>query len=637
MDKNKVFAYDFWDTVVHRNCHPEQIIFEWSKNISRYLGFDNSPSVIYELRKKTENELKKEKEEPTYEEILKIIYKKLEITKKTWEEFYTFCVDEEFQIELMHICLDELCVNEIEKRNRDKEIVILISDFYLGKDFIKRILEQFKIINYFKYIFVSSDVNKRKSTGNLYRHVISTLKITPDLLYMQGDNYSSDVIIPRKLEINSNYRKYENRFEIINTKKMKKNVKKILFSDIRRNALSGYAGEVLYFISLLYKELYKRGVKKVLFCSREGQLLKKLFDMYQMKIWGDEKIKTEYFYVSRRATILPSLEKFENEDFSIIFRQFKKIKLSDFLNSIGFYEKEICKISNECDVSLDDYISIDKCNEPYKKLSSCSSFLKLYNEKRLNQRTLFYRYLKQIGYSLCDEKITIVDIGWKGTIQDCIQRSLPSGCIVEGYYLGLRTKEFGCINRNLKHGILFYDYPDKCKNYDVLEYNYMFYERIFVANHGPVIGYEMKNNLVVPIIKNDNDELLLFNFMIKFQEKLLNAFDKLLNLFVSSRWEAYELYGLMIQNLLWRQCVYFPKIWKIEKTAREISKENFGDISKNQRVKKEILGKEQFKKKKFLFVDYTFRILERYKLKFLYPIAELYCRFIYFIKKIGLE
>ena len=62
---------------------------------------------------------------------------------------------------------------------------------------------------------------------------------------------------------------------------------------------------------------------KVLFCSREGQLLKELFDLYQSTFYIRIRFK-HIFYVSRRSTLIPSLTNPDVEDFDIIFRQLKK-------------------------------------------------------------------------------------------------------------------------------------------------------------------------------------------------------------------------------------------------------------------------------------------------------------------------
>ena len=49
----------FFDTIVHRDCNPEIILFKWAKEVSCYLRFSISPSVIYQIRKKIETEKKK--------------------------------------------------------------------------------------------------------------------------------------------------------------------------------------------------------------------------------------------------------------------------------------------------------------------------------------------------------------------------------------------------------------------------------------------------------------------------------------------------------------------------------------------------------------------------------------------------
>ena len=38
-------AFDFFDTTIHRNCHPEVILFEWSTKISIYFSFKISANV----------------------------------------------------------------------------------------------------------------------------------------------------------------------------------------------------------------------------------------------------------------------------------------------------------------------------------------------------------------------------------------------------------------------------------------------------------------------------------------------------------------------------------------------------------------------------------------------------------------
>ena len=50
--KTNIVAFDFFDTIVHRDCNPEIILFKWAKEVSCYLRFSISPSVIYQIRLK---------------------------------------------------------------------------------------------------------------------------------------------------------------------------------------------------------------------------------------------------------------------------------------------------------------------------------------------------------------------------------------------------------------------------------------------------------------------------------------------------------------------------------------------------------------------------------------------------------
>ena len=49
-----VIAYDFFDTIVHRDCHPEIILFNWAKFVSESISYSVYPSKLYELRKTIE-------------------------------------------------------------------------------------------------------------------------------------------------------------------------------------------------------------------------------------------------------------------------------------------------------------------------------------------------------------------------------------------------------------------------------------------------------------------------------------------------------------------------------------------------------------------------------------------------------
>lgn len=637
---NRVYAFDFFDTIVHRDCHPEVILYEWAKKCSRWLNYRVSSSELYFIRKKIEVEEKKNKnvEELSYESLIKKIYSKIEDKIDVeFGEFFSFISSTEISIELRHVYQNTERIDEIKQLVENGNRVIIISDFYAGKAYISDILRFIGIHNLISNIYVSSDLNKRKSSGTLYEYVLKQLEISSDKLIMCGDNPVSDISIPKRMGISSVLRAYQNPHKCYDKDELKRLYRKELFSKPDESPLSGYAGELIYFISELYKELVKGKNKQVFFCSREGQLMKTIFDLYQNLVFGDTYINSHYFFVSRRALLLPSLRSLEVEKFERIFRQFKQLKVSDFFSSIGIKMDEAEQLYENLPINPFDFITSSDNDLIMKKVRSSEMFKKIYDRNREYQKKCFLSYVTDCGINLDNDVIILADIGWKGTIQDCIVDILPSTCKVVGYYLGLRTSEFKTDNLNNKYGILFSEHPTKCKNYKLLERGYMFYERIFAADHGPVLGYlEDSEGIIQPIINEDEIELKLYKYIEQYQSKLIKTMETLIKAYILAPWDPYELYKCMITNCLWRQCVFFPKIWKVEKIARTLSRENFGDISKNEKKVKEQLGYEQFKKMDLFFADYSFRILEKFHMTSLFPLAEIYCRFVYILLKLKL-
>lgn len=630
-------AFDFFDTLVKRDCEPEQTLYEWSKNMARKLCFAFSPSRLYDVRKSAERNAKQDgKEELSYKELIHKTYDALGIFSIPEEDFYCLSKKIEVDVELSHISGVDENLNQISALAKDHKI-ILISDFYADSDLFERILTKLNVRKYFTKLYISSELDARKSTGHLYEYVLKDLHIEPKDLLMVGDNEQSDYKVPMKLGIHTHkYNPVEGSYCISSAQDIRKLYLKI-FREYKTNALGGYVPEIMYFISKLHEELTKREVHLALFCSREGQLLKYFFDEYQKCFYSKDKIQTEYFCVSRKSTFLPSLHSFSEEKFNNLFRQFTRLKLEDFLSSIGFEKEEIACILSEIGLEKKQMISNDLDDPIRKKLEGNKYFISLYNQKRVQQKKNFISYIESFGIDLHKDIINLVDIGWKGTIQDNITSILPEYAKVQGFYFGLRLNEYSSDNKNLKTGIMFTDYPVKSKNFDLLNRDFMFWERIFVADHGPVVGYRRTENGVEPVKDNSESQLNIYYYMKPFQEGMKKAFDDILAEYSGSKYLPYELYSLMIEFALRKKCMYFPRIWHIEKTARATSQENFGDISKNNVHRKESFGIEQKNKKDFLFVDYAYRLLDRCHLKILYPLATLYCHLVYLIKRNSVE
>ncbi|WP_044927773.1 hypothetical protein [Butyrivibrio sp. AD3002] len=300
-----------------------------------------------------------------------------------------------------------------------------------------------------------------------------------------------------------------------------------LYVKYKNDGFSSLAFTLHFFIEKLYKRLVDNCIQDVFFLSREGQFLKELFEEYQNRNNVTSKVNSHYLIVSRRSTTMPALKKLEEEDFDIILRQYFNISLYDFLSSIGFEESEIREIGKDIDFDIYTRLEDFKHQYIYRKLRKSNLFRKLYEEKRKEQKSNFTKYLDSFGVDYSNG-LCIVDVGWKGTIQDNIFEFLGEEIKVTGFYLGINGH--GIIDPlNYKKGILFYtDWNKFTPYFFVFSDSTAIYEVMLGASHGSAHSYEDDNGKAVPVTKEQEKELELYHSIIKpEQEKMMVLFKKI--------------------------------------------------------------------------------------------------------------
>ena len=627
--KTKIVAFDFFDTVVHRNCHPEQTLYQWAKEMALELNFDVSPAILYKVRKSVENDKELGTEEMCYLDLLSGIYDKIkdkiEIISK--EEFIHRAKILELKIELQHIYLDSEIKEVLKRLKSDSKQIILVSDFYTDKELIETVLKKFEIFDYFSSIYISSEKACRKSTGNLYKLILKELGLNPIEITMIGDNYKSDYEVPRSLGLNAIYRQYIDKNITVTEKELVRLYNQILFSNSKKAPFNIFLADIVFFISKLHKKMIQDDVQIALFCSREGQLLKRLFDIYQDTFLGEnQKICTEYFYVSRRSTLYSSFTSLENEEFEMIFRQYKKITLQNFLLNLNFANNEITLICQDLKEKPTYVLTVD--DHLLEKLKKHPQFITKFNKEKKDSQ-LLRDYIERLTKN--QNEVYLVDVGWKGTIQDSIKKALPDKRIV-GYYLGLMLNVYSVENKTDKTGLLFSDYPNKSEFYDIVSRNFEFYEDIFVADHGPVLKYK-KDSEIITILEDDKKHVSIYQAVKDYQEELVFGFSEILEAYKKMKFLPFEQKNLWLMMSLKKECIYIPKLQSFSESLKEKVVENFGEIVTLKTTKKSLktLLRE---KSDLLWVDFVYRLFGGVNFLF---IPELYTRVIFLLKYLDLK
>jgi hypothetical protein len=265
-----------------------------------------------------------------------------------------------------------------------------------------------------------------------------------------------------------------------------------------------------YFIAKLHGELVEQGVRKVYFLSREGQPLKRMFDLYQDRVKGD--ITSHYLEVSRRSTLLPSLGPLAEERFETLFRQYRRISLYEFLSSLGL-EAQIRNIASALGLPdgavrarEDDFPT----SETFTALKELPLFQNLYESERLARRRAFTSYLEELSGGTLPSRLFIVDVGWKGTIQDnlfallCLKGDTPVRTVT-GYYIGLVAAGAACPG-NDKYGLLFSSVGKKSAKFHIFNENRALFEIVLAADHGSIVSYEIKPDGRAKVIRGEFEE-----------------------------------------------------------------------------------------------------------------------------------
>ena len=573
LDKKYIFL-DFFDTTVHRKCSPISIKEMWAKKLAIELAMSANPCEIYFARHDAEVELeKKDGYSYTYMDLAKLIWNRLYDADKCnldMNDFAQLSLAIESEIESANIYLDETILSMLNAVDNEK-MVYIISDYHMGKEIIDFYLEKLKISQSISGIFVSCDYKKSKYNGDLYEKVLEILNCDVKDCIMIGDNYYSDIKKSTEKQLYGLYRPYKFSFDVQEKEHYISSLKKMHNKD----NYSGYCFSLGLFTEKLYIKLKKERASDVYFLSREGEFLKKLFDLF-CKINSDHTIRTHYLYVSRQSTFVASLNSdLDNENFEILFRQFKNMSLSTFMKNIGFSEDDIFQIGNIAKKDITVLINDFPQSSEYLEIKQLPEFKSIYCEIVRRQNKLFLDYLKQEGYDQ-NCPLYLVDVGWKGTIQDNISRALRNSNEVKGYYLGYG--ELGLSERSImskKCGLLFSVVPymtirDSCWALDA-----GMYEKILYASHASTAGY-MADKGIKPIFEFYEAEQGVYQAFIPIQNEILKKCEFEFNLFANCRYMLsdfeHELLLLHMKSVL---SMNYSKI-NFRKTVEEKHFENFG-------------------------------------------------------------
>lgn len=361
--------------------------------------------------------------------------------------------------------------------------VVFISDMYLPQAFCEQKLRD-NGINDYDALYLSSTIGKLKHTGKLFEHVLQDLGIQPERILHVGDNPHSDVKQAEKLgmrtllldkAIDRLDRFSGNPWHDLRVRPRRNSRESLLLGMSARGCLRedrmrdpfwfriGYqvGGPLIYgYVRFLVGKLRGSGIPRVYFLSRDGYILKQVYEIITTGM--DDCPKADYLHASRRSLNFASITELDpkTEDW---LAEGINLTVADFLRRIGLDPGEHAAAIREAGFSGADQAVVGGHEYGFlRKLYH--HILPAIRKAAEKERTTYLAYLRQ--KKVFDAKpFVMVDVGWMTSIQRSFEKLLHTvdpELEIEGYYLGTYPEAIqraGPLSRH-NHYLMAYGNPE---------------------------------------------------------------------------------------------------------------------------------------------------------------------------------
>ena len=451
IEKYDILSLDVFDTAIIRLCRSPDGVFDYIESKFNLTKFKEKRILA---EKHARARYRKRKDISINE-----IYQNIDLDKNI-----------EINSEMV-LCVANPIIYDLYCRAKtlNKEIYFL-SDMYLEKEHIKNILKKSGYC--LDRLYVSSSDDLIKGDGSRFAEIKEIIG-NKKMLHI-GDNELADVKWPQKLGIDAiKFHTSDEFFDsdyLLSTQYMslsqhKSSGLQFLMGAYRfwkygdrsrevnvwRDIGFFYGGPLIFSLVKYIKEaiVSRKNQHRLFFLSRDGRIVKKVFD----RLYGKEYPDSTYLLVSRRAVTFPLFSiRQKTADILNILRLYSVIDIQttfeELFNRIGY--PELVNLKNDFQVIFQKKtdLSEESINMVLEKhQTELASLAKI-------ERNALMKYLTTVSF-MDDKESILVDVGWGGTIQSCLDIILHNAGYqkeISGVYIGVTPN---CHAPEKKSGLFF--------------------------------------------------------------------------------------------------------------------------------------------------------------------------------------
>lgn len=405
-----------------------------------------------------------------------------------------------------------------------------VSQFYCGEEVLATWLNALGAGDLFDGIYVSCDHGASKRRGTLYKFLLKELSLDGRDVVMIGDNRHSDYVMAKRNGLAAYHAKHREPRKSKQLKRKKKyganvfELERIAAENAAKSELANFAFPLYLFTKRLCDELEEKNIPDILFYAREGKFFKRLFEIYRNATGRCANVRSHYFLISRNAIATASLAPLGEEQFRyIVHNSFLSMQSANtFLVSLGFSPERIDELQRRLKFNFKRTYIHFYATEKYKSLLQDELFQTTYEALRTERKEGFAAYLQTFPVDYRNGAFCVVDVGWKGLMQDLMRKHL-GGTDFPGYYLGMadKTKE----GAKRKFGLLYSLKSGKYRYHHYFWRYRMLYEQICRADHGHADAYALKDGKPEVLLDGDHRDEELFEKKFKpLQDMIASTF-----------------------------------------------------------------------------------------------------------------
>lgn len=331
---------------------------------------------------------------------------------------------------------------------------LFLSDFYLPGNAIKELLRHHGIDEIVSEGLVSCEVGYNKRSGRLYGHLGEQLGVSPGAHLHIGDNRWSDFKaargagvhalhyqpdeehrrrVAREADFHDRQVALKTALEALRGQAIPDGVERQEYYRLGRECSPLLVG----FVLMVMERAVADEVEALYFFTREGEFFLELYrGLAGGDVLGFVPPPGKLLMVSRLATFAGSLREFSTIELMRLWNQYSVQTLHALLGSLSLDPAGLAASAVRHGLDLATPIPYPWQDARVKAFFDDPEVRTPVERHLAAKRDEMFAYLKSVGIDEADKRIGIVDIGWRGTIQDNLAHALPSMKIL-GCYMGL--------------------------------------------------------------------------------------------------------------------------------------------------------------------------------------------------------